>query len=218
MNIGLVSDSQGDIDALERACHLLLEKSGAERVLFLGNRWTDVDELVQRKREAKRGRPDYGDQDFLADVAGFVAKSAEAEKGGVKHLLMKDEIEAFASRFTRVPDKDSLQYRDPAIPRILPDMLGDRLSCLVHDKADLKREDIEVVTFVLHGNSKEPNVVQIGPRYFLTPGKVAGTTSPTCALVRSAAEGMEFVALDLDGRLLKKVPLPVGMRAKVTAR
>ncbi len=221
MKIGLVADSRGDVDALEHACDFLVEEKGATRLFFLGGRYTDVDDLIQRKREAARGGAEYGDADFLADVAAFVAKAAEAEKGGVAHKLAKSEVEAYASRFARVPDRDCLQYRDPAVPRVLPDMVGDRIAILVHDKADLTREDLEPATFLVHGASKEPAVVQIGPRFFVTPGRLRGEAPEdgSFGLLELDARGaLSFVAYGFDGREKRRVETSLKARTKMTVR
>lgn len=217
MTIGLVADSLGDLDALEWACDFLVEEKGATRLFFLGGRWTDVDDLIQRRREAARGGAAYSDANFLADVEAFMARSAEVEKGGVAHRLKKDALETFVSRFTRVPDKDSLQYRDPNVKRALTDMVGDRIATLVHDKADLAREDIEPATFLLHGCSHTPAVVQIGQRFFVTPGSLTGAER-TCGLLDQGEKGLEFVAFGLDGREVKRVPLVVATRRNLSVK
>ena len=218
MKIGLVADSLGDVDALEHACDFLIDEKGASRLFFLGGRFNDVDDLLQRKREVARGGAAYGDADFLADVAAFVAKAAEAQKGGVAHKLNKTEAEAYAARFARVPDKDSLQYRDPNVPRVLPDMVGDRIAILVHDKADLTREDLEPATFLVHGAAKEPAVVQIGTRWFVTPGRLSGTASPSFGMIEQGEKGFSFVAWGFDGREIKRVPLALQTKNKMTVR
>ncbi|MGI5860524.1 MAG: hypothetical protein ACOX6T_00540 [Myxococcales bacterium] len=218
MKIGLVADSQGDVDALEHACDLLIDEKGAERIFFLGGRWADVDELFQRKREKKRGRSEYSDADFLADVASFIAKSAAAEQGGVAYKLQKDEIEAYIARFARVPDRASFQYRDPAIPRILPELVADRIACLVHDKADLQRDNVETSVFFFHGNSAEPNVVQIGLRFFVTPGSLASVQRPSFALLTGEGASLELVAFSLDGRELRRFAMSLATRRKMSLR
>jgi hypothetical protein len=219
VRIGLVADSQSDLGALERACELLLTEQGATRLLFLGGRWSDVDELIQRKREKARGGAAYSDADFLADVSSFLAKSAPAEEGGVAHRLNRGEAEAFAARIARVPDKDSLQYREPGASRVLPDLVGDRIAILVHDKGDLTREDIEPATFLLHGKSLAPAVVQIGPRFFVTPGCLAGGPERTCGmLAQEPGKGLEFVAFTLEGQEIKRVPIKAQARGTVTVR
>lgn len=218
MKIGLVADSQGDVDALEHACDFLVEEKGATRIFFLGGRWSDVDDAIQHKREEVRGSTEYGDQDFLADVASFVAKAAAAEAGGVAHRLNKTEVEAFASRFTRVPDRDSLAYRDPNVPRVLPDMIGDRIAILVHDKGDLTRDDIEPATFLVHGNATAPAVVQIGPRYFVTPGKLSGVPERTFGMIELGPKGAELVAFGLDGREVKRVAMALQVKRNLSVK
>ncbi len=216
MKIGLVADSRGEIDTLEHACDFLVEEKGAERLFFLGGRWSDLDELFQRKRAQKRGGAEYSDADFLADVASFIAQSAEG--GAAARKPGQDSAEAFVKRFERVPDRASPQYRDPAIPKMLPDLIGDRIACLVHDKADLTRDDIEAATFLLHGNSAAPDVVQIGTRFFLTPGALAEVATPSCALLSWDDQGMQFAAFGLDGRELKRLPLSLTTRRKMSLR
>jgi hypothetical protein len=215
VKIGLVADSQGDVDALEYACDLLADEKGADRILFLGGRWGDVDELFTRKRGAQRGREDYGDADFLADVAAFIALSSEG--AGAAGKIARDKVEKFINRFERVPDKASPQYADPAVPRVLPELIGDRIACLVHDKGDLTRDDIERAVFLIHGKSAEPGMVQIGTRFFITPGSLAKVERPSFGLLTWDEEGVQFVAFGLDGRELKRCPIQLVTRRKMSA-
>lgn len=216
MQIGLVADSRGDLDALERACDLLIER-GAARIFFLGGYWYDVDELVARKRVALRGGREYSNDDFLADVVSFLGKASDEREGRVAHRLNRDEGERFASMFVRVPDRDSLAWRDPSVSRVLVELIGDRIACLVADKADLAREDIERATFLLHGASAEPAVVQIGARFFVTPGGLA-RSRPSCALLTSAKEGLSFAAYDLAGKELRSQTLNLAVKRKMTLK
>jgi hypothetical protein len=218
VKIGLVADSRGDVDALEHACDLLLEEKGAERVFFLGGAWNDLDELFKRKRAQARGREEYGDQDFLADVSSFLVGAASAAEGKAAPRALKSSVEAYVARFARVPDKESLPYRDPNVSRVLPDMIGDRLAVLVHDKADLKREDIEMATFLAHGNSAAPGMVQIGPRFFLTPGSLSGKEPRSVGLFSLEPDGVELVGYGLDGRELNRVKLQLLTRRKMSAQ
>jgi hypothetical protein len=101
---------------------------------------------------------------------------------------------------------------------MLPDLIGDKIACLVHDKADLQRENVETATFFLHGNSAEPNVVQIGSRFFVTPGSLAGVERPAFGLLTWEGQSMEFCAFGLDGGELKKVPMNLTTRRKLSLR
>jgi hypothetical protein len=214
VKIGLVADSQGDVDALERACDLLQEK-GAERIFFLGGRWSDLDELFDRKRKRARRGAEYSDNDFLADVASFVARSAAAD-GGVAHKLIKDRSKPYDCRFERVAERGCAEHADA--PRTLPELVGDRIACLVHDKADLTRDDIEAATFLFHGASAVPGLVQIGTRFFASPGSVSGVAEPSFALLSWEESGMELSAFALDGHEIKKWPVALATRRKMSAR
>jgi len=215
VKIGLIADSQGDIDALEYVCDLLVDEHGADRLFFLGGYWADVDELILRKRAEARGGGDYDDLAFLADVTSFIEKNESTT--GTSRRLKKGDIDALASRFVRVPDRNSFQYRDPNVPHVLPELVGGKIASLVHDKGELTRDEIESGTLFLHGNSSEPNVVQIGPRFFITPGRLSGTDRRTFGLL-AEGKSWSFVAYGLDGRALKTWDLSVGARTKMSAR
>ena len=106
-------------------------------------------------------------------------------------------------RSARCPSGTACSTAIPTIPKKAVDMVGDALCCLVHDKNDLTREDLLNATVFIHGKESEPKVVQIGPRYFLTPGELAGRGG---ADVWAAREGeisnLRFSAFRLDGKVV----------------
>jgi hypothetical protein len=212
MKIGLLADSSGDIDALDRGTELLLGK-GAERLFFLGGRYPDVDEMILQRRSRRRGSREYSDADFVDDVAAFLG----ASQGGTRaRLAGADEEDKVRSRFSRVPCKDSLEYRDPKVPNALVEMVGDLLACLVHDKGDLARDDMVNAVLLFHGKSPEPGVVQIGPRYFMTPGRLTGAAEQCCALLEVLPAELRFEGFTLDGKSIKALQFPRGSRNKTT--
>jgi hypothetical protein len=81
-------------------------------------------------------------------------------------------------------------------------MLGDSLCQVVHDKNDLTREDLLNATVFIHGREKEPRVVQIGPRFFITPGMLTGAPDPSCVLLQVVDRSMRVSAFRLDGHVL----------------
>ncbi|MBX5480437.1 MAG: hypothetical protein IRZ16_01110 [Myxococcaceae bacterium] len=209
--IGLFSDSHGDLEAFDAAYELLRGK-GARRFIFAGGRFNDLDEWVlMRKRRARGGRT-YTDADFLADVTNFLCNQEqvarppaffdEAEDSGANGPTRPEDFDKVKERFVRVPDKDSLQYRDASIPNKAVDMLGDALCTIVHDKNDLEREDLLNALVFIHGREPEPKVVQIGPRYFITPGKLTGAAEQTCGLIELVDRNLRFSAFRLDGKVL----------------
>jgi hypothetical protein len=66
------------------------------------------------------------------------------------------------------------------------DLVEGRICCLVHDKAELSREDIANASVLFHGNAAAAALVQIGPRCFVTPGHLRaaapGGQPPTFAI------------------------------------
>jgi hypothetical protein len=202
--IGILSDSQGDLQAFDAAYELLLHK-GARRFIFAGGRYSDLDEWVSMRK--RRVRPDgsYSDLDFLADVTNFLGEKDPVTR---PPAFVEDEaapsapgedVDKLKARFVRVPDKDSLQYLDPSVPRKAMDMIGDALCCVVHDKNDLTREDLQNALVFVHGGEEEPKVVQIGPRYFVTGGKLTGAAKQTCGMLELVERNLRFSAFGLDG-------------------
>lgn len=222
--IGLMSDSHGDLAAFDAAYELLRGK-GAQRFMFLGGRYTDLDEWILDRRERSRGGREYSGADFIEDVAKWLAVTEQ--KPRPRSLSVSDDdLKALEEdpllvreNFLRTPERDSLQYRDPAIPRKMLDMLGDTLCCLVHDKNDLSRDDLVNALVFIHGKESEPKLVQIGPRYFLTPGRLAGAAEQTCALLEREDRNVRYTAFRLDGKVVVEPQLMLlDRRSKLTIK
>ena len=204
--LGLLSDSHGDLDAFDAAYELLRQK-GAKRFLFMGGRYTDLDEWIYRKKERARGGRGYSDADFLKDISNFLTASAPIPRppafdDSASTEAPVENFERLRGSFVRTPERESLHYRDSNVPKKAVEMLGDLLCCAVHDKNDLDREDLLNSVIFLHGKESEPKIVQIGPRYFLTPGRLAGASEQTCGLVEVADRSVRFSAFRLDGKTL----------------
>ncbi len=119
----------------------------------------------------------------------------------------------------RVPERDCLQYRDPHVPRKAVDLLGDALCTIIHDKNDLDREDLLNSSVFIHGRESEPKVVQIGPRYFLTPGSLTGAAEQTCGLLETIEKSLRYSAFTLDGkRVIDGQVLAVGGKTKLSVK
>lgn len=208
--IGIFSDSNGDLGAFD-AAYELLRARGAKRFYFVGGRYSDLDAWLLQKREQERGGREYGDTDFLADVANFLAASQPAAG--------RDSVTSIKDKFLRSPERDCLQFLDPTIPNKVVDMLGDTLCCLVHDKNDLTRDDLLNGTVFIHGKESEPRVKQIGPRFFITPGKLTGAVEQTCGLIDPSDNALRFSAFTLEGRVVVDAqPLVVDRRTKLSVK
>ncbi|MBL8952441.1 MAG: hypothetical protein JNK82_16795 [Myxococcaceae bacterium] len=201
-SIGIFSDTAGDLAAFDSALKFLAKK-GARRFLFAGGRYEDLDEWVKWKRDEARAQTDYSDMDFLTDLTNFLAEGEQLDRPpafGTAYELTRhaQELTRMSDKVLRTPEKGSLPYQSPSIPKKAVDMLGDVLCCLVHDKNDLDKEDMLNAVLLVHGKEPEPKVVQIGPRYFLTPGKASGA-KPTVALLEMDKQ-VKFSAFTLDDK------------------
>lgn len=221
--IGILSDSHGDLAAFDAAYELLRAK-GARRFLFAGGRYTDLDAWVLERREKARGGREYSDLDFLADVSQWLSSKDALPRppafGEVPSDFSAEEDRRLVlERFARVPERDCLQYMDPNVPRKMLDMVGDALCCLVYDKNDLTREDLLNATVFVHGKELEPNVVQIGPRFFVTPGRLAGAAEQTCGLLEKVEQTLRYTAFRLDGQVvLGPKELQIGRGTKLSVK
>ncbi|HEY0881271.1 MAG TPA: hypothetical protein VGD87_07065 [Archangium sp.] len=212
--IGVFSDSSGDLEAFDAAVKLLAAK-GARRFLFAGGKFDDLDEWVRWKREEVKAQSDYSPSDFLEDVKNYLIGLDQVDRPaafGTAHEQVRaiEELTRLKDKILRAPEKGSLAYKDTAVPRKVLEMLGDALCCLVHDKNDLDKEDMINAVVLVHGNGAEPKVVTIGPRTFITPGKLTGKT-PTVGLIELVDRQVTFSAFTLDGKaIIDKQPISVG--------
>jgi hypothetical protein len=212
--IGVFSDSHGDLEAFDAAYELLRSK-GARRFIFTGARYTDLDEWVLWRRQKARGGREYSDTDFLADVSHWLGSQdalprTPSRAEAPADVASEDDRRLVMERFVRVPERESLQYRDPSINNKVMDLVGgDTLCCVVHDKNDLTRDDLLNAAVFIHGKESEPKVVQIGPRYFITPGRLVGAAEQTCALLEKVDRDLGFSAFRLDGHVVVEPKLLV---------
>ncbi len=221
--LGLFSDSDGDLVRFDAAIRLLSAK-GAKRFLFAGGRYADLDDWVKWKREEIKSQADYTDGDFLEDVRRFLIGLDQLDRPaafGVTWELGRsiEELTRLKDRVVRTPERGSLSYQDSSVPRKAVDMLGTTLCCVVHDKNDLDKEDMINSVIMVHGGSAEPKLVQIGPRYFVTPGKLVGAAKATVATLETGEQGITFTPYSLAGEALGPAqPIAVGGRTKVSVK
>jgi hypothetical protein len=220
--IGIFSDSDGNLGALDAALKFLSSK-GARRFLFAGGRYADLDEWVKWKREEARAQTDYSPLDFLVDVSNYLSDLEQLDRpaafGNAYELARTSaELTRMAERVIRTPEKGSLQYQDPKFPKKAMDMLGDTLCCVVHDKNDLDKEDMLNAALLVHGNASEPKIVQIGVRYFLTPGSLKGD-KPTVGMLEFVDRNLKFSAFALSGEtVIDGQVLQVAQKKKVSVK
>lgn len=221
--IGVLSDSEGDLEVFDAALKFLAAK-GARRFLFAGGRYADLDEWVKWKREEVREASDYSDGDFLEDVERFLIGLEQVERPAAfgtayESIRAIEELTRMKDKILRAPEKGSLAYKDPAVPNKVMDLLGDTLCCLVHDKNDLSKEDMVNAVVLVHGKEPEPGVVQIGPRTFVSPGRLKGGKRPIVGLLDVTDRQLTFSAFTLDGTtVIDKQVVSTGGKSKVSVK
>lgn len=212
--IGVFSDSEGNLEAFDAALKFLVSR-GARRFLFAGGRFDDLDAWVKWKREEVKQQADYSSSDFLEDVKRYLIGLEQVDRPaafGTAHEQVRaiEELTRLKDKILRAPEKGCLAYQDAAVPNKVMELLGDALCCLVHDKNDLDKEDMLNAVVLVHGKAAEPKVVTIGPRTFLTPGRLAGDT-PTVGLLEAADRQVHFSVFTLDGApVIERQAIQVG--------
>ncbi len=219
--LGLFSDSDGDLVRFDAALKLLAEK-GAKRFLFAGGRYSDLDDWVKWKREEIKAQVDYSNNDFLDDVQRFLIGLEQVERPAAFGTMWElgryiEELTRLKDRVVRTPERGSLPYQDSSVPKKAVDMLGTTLCCVVHDKNDLDKEDMINAVVLVHGNENEPKLVKIGPRFFVTPGKLS-SLKPTVALL-DVSEKLTFSAFTLDGNpAIEQQVVELATKSKVSVK
>jgi len=214
LRIGLASDSHGNVDDLVRALeHFVAAK--VDRIFFLGGRFADVDLAIRRMKLAapEPAQSPEGADPFLAAFRGALA----AQAGGAS-----DEREKLRKRIVRIASRACPEYEAGTAPRKLMELAEGHVACLVHDKSELSRDDITNAAILLHGNSAQAAIVQIGPRVFVTPGhlrKPAPDGRPaTWAVVQLEPRALDLVVHAVDGRVLRREHADLGGRAKMVVK
>jgi hypothetical protein len=167
LRIGLASDSFGNLDALEKALDVFA-RGRVDRVFFLGGRLADLDAVLAR-RTASRGLPSGATAREDAPVPRTDAEFLAAFEDALARHTAADPL---AERIVRVASRACPEYGSGAAARRHLDLVEGRICCLVHDKGELTRDDITNATVLLHGNADRAALVQIGQRYFVTPGRL----------------------------------------------
>lgn len=208
--IGLLADSHGDLRSFDAAYELLCAQ-GARRFMFAGGRYDDLDEWVRfRARQAHSSITPSGVNSV---------DEPETPLGDAQVVDAPPELLRVQERFLRVRERGAVggEGGDPALKAI--DLIGEILCCVIHDKNDLTREDLQNANLFVHGKSALPKVVQIGPRYFITPGSVGGVGEATCGLLKLGEGGLRFSAMTLSGKaLIDAQPIAVGGKTKLSVK
>lgn len=160
MRLGLLGPVRpgASIAILEAAAEFLLSAQAVGRVIYLGD-----DDALDRMVE-DRARRIVGDDP--TDEAAWKRASALAKNGS------PDAIDAYLAterERRRLRALESLPR--PALRTM--EMVGDRVSVLIHDKALLDEEDIFPAALLVYGKGESCLAKRIGTRWFLSPGRLS---------------------------------------------
>jgi len=208
--IGVASDSFGNVDLLENALAQFV-RAKVDRVFFLGGRCADVEAALARRRGGSRGAAvPRTDAEFLAAVEGALTRHTSAA------------ADPLAGKVVRVASRACPEYGSGAVPRKHVDLVEGLICCLVHDKGELSRDDISNATVLFHGNSGHAALVQIGPRYFVTPGHLRAPAPegrpPTYALVEVTSKDLVLTVFAQDGAEVKQERASFSSGGKMSVR
>jgi predicted phosphodiesterase len=225
VRIGLASDSFGNLDALDRALEIFT-RAPVDRVFFLGGRWGDVDAVLARRRGARETKVPETDLEFLSAIEGALSR-AVLEQGGAPTALPAGRggttrgDDPLAARIVRVASRACPEYAGAA-PKKIVDLVEGHICCLVHDKAELTRDDITNATVLFHGNSGHAALVQFGPRVFVTPGHLRSPAPEgrpaSFGVVEVAAREIALTVYSAEGAELRRDRATVGGGSKLSAR
>jgi predicted phosphodiesterase len=127
-----------------------------------------------------------------------------------------------SGRVVRVASRACPEYQGGKVPRKQLDLVDGKVACLVHDKSELTRDDIENATLILHGNSGQPAMVAIGARCFVTPGHLrrpAPSGRPaTFVLLETAQRELLLTVFSEDAAELRKEKVTLARGTKLSVR
>ncbi|MCB9635660.1 MAG: hypothetical protein H6721_26370 [Sandaracinus sp.] len=158
MRIGLIGPAvSSDDDALRDAVEFLLGDAEAELAVYLGDD-DAADRFANRLQRDLRG----------PDARPFLDRAVDlACEGTPEQLLEALDADRQLHRLER------LRALPPAPARAV-EIIGDRIVLMVHDKRVLDEDDIANATMIVYGRSDELLLKRFGPRYFFSPGPLAG--------------------------------------------
>lgn len=207
IRIGLVADSQGNIDYLVLAAERLLGQHKVERIFHLGGGSKDVEEVIAFKKKMLRGTEEYGDDAFLSDVADFLASSGGAGTA--------DEISEYRKKWTVVPEEG-------AAPGKVVDMIGSHITTALYDPASLNAEDVANSVLILHGRIGRFGAVERKKRWFLCPGHLRDKEfegrPATFGVLEIVPKHARLCIYGVGGELVQEFPLQLQKTGKMTVK
>ena len=197
MKLGFLGPADGNEKLLRSTAEWLLAQ-GVDQAIYLGLDDTLEKVVAKWAREIMEG--DASEDAFLAR-ASEVAKNGNA--GAIEALLASDHA---------VRRLDALRTLPPPPSRAI-EMVDDRIGMVVHDKAILDEEDIANANVIVYGKSTEMVLKRFGPRYFFTPGPLAGQKLGLLELEPSGA--LVIAVFDPKGKPITRETLQARTSSKM---
>ncbi len=199
MRLGLLGPLRSSSTAeLETATFHLLDKCGAERIIYLGS-----DGALERMVEATARKLVGADP---TDDAAWTRAAALAVTGSAK------EVDHFVESEKRRIKLRSLESLPPRILRSM-EMVGDRVTILIYDKAILDEEDIFSANLIVFGRADQPLTRRVGTRWFVSPGTLSETGG--AAILDDAGAEIAITLYSASGQELRKEELDFGRATKM---
>jgi predicted phosphodiesterase len=145
--------------------------------------------------------------------------AALAVRRGAPEAARLDPLDG---RLVKVASRAGAEHVGSIHPTLQVDLVEGRICCLVHDKAELTRDDIENASLLFHGSTSAAGLVAIGPRVFVTPGPLRappGGGPANFAIVEVGAAELTLTVFgdDLAELRVERAPL-AGSAAKLSVR
>jgi len=202
MRLGLLGPASGDVGALGRAAEFLLNGARVHRAIYLGNDGALDRAVAAWARKLVGDDPtDDGAWRRAAEVALTAAPAT---------------IDRFVATERARMRLKSLEALTGAEARTI-EMIGDRVTVLIHDKALLDEEDILAANIIAYGKSDAPLVRKIGQRWFVTPGPI-GSQDGGIAVLDDEKEEIVITVFDGSGKPTQREVLKTVNASKLKVR
>ncbi len=199
MRLGLLGPLRSsNMAELETATFHLLDKLGAERIIYLGSDGA-LERLVEITARKLVGS-DPSDDAAWGRAAELAVRGKSAE------------LDRFVENERRRVKLRSLESLPPRILRSM-EMVADRVTILIYDKAILDEEDIYSANLIVFGRSDQPLTRRVGSRWFVSPGTLSETGG--AAMVDDSGEEISITLYSASGQELRKEELDFGRPTKL---
>lgn len=185
MRLGVLGPAAFDLAGLARHAQVLVDNFGATKVLYLGP--DDAMDVVVASWAEELVGQNPSDR-LLFDRAA--ESCVDADAGQVRAFVQSERARRRLRIFSSLP---------PAPGRTI-ELLDGRVVVLLFDKATLDEDDIAGATVFVYGKSEKSLVKRVGPRMFVSPGKI-GSENGGALLLDDDDGGVRCRIIDGSGRV-----------------